>query len=82
VDGHHDRHLKRLGQRTEAASARVQMSLFKGGHRIYAESVGGYYIYLLLPDDVNDIELARDGANESIFIAPGSVFASTKQPVG
>jgi hypothetical protein len=54
------------------------MSLFKGGHRIYAESVGGYYIYLLPPDDVSDIELARDGANESIFIAPGSVFASTK----
>ena len=78
ADRHYDRHLKRLGQRTEAASNRVHASLLKAGHRIYSDAIGGYYVYLLLPEGVDDIELAREGAKESIFIAPGSVFCVDK----
>lgn len=74
VDGHYDRHLKRLGQRTEVALARVQESLLRAGHRIYSETNGGYYLYLMLPEGLDDMELARQGAKESIFIAPGSLF--------
>lgn len=78
VDGHYDRHLKRLGQRTEAALARVRDSLLRTGHRIYADINGGYYLYLMLPHGVSDMDLAREGAKESIFIAPGSLFCLDK----
>jgi DNA-binding transcriptional MocR family regulator len=74
VAGHYDRHLKRLGQRTEAALTRVRDNLLRGGHRIYAGKNNGYYLYLMLPEGVDDMELARRGAKESIFIAPGSLF--------
>ncbi|MDQ0470525.1 aminotransferase-like domain-containing protein [Labrys wisconsinensis] len=76
--GHYDRHLKRLGQRIETASGRVQSKLRQAGHRIFSDSVGGYYLYLQLPPGADDIALARDGARESIFIAPGSVFCVDK----
>jgi DNA-binding transcriptional MocR family regulator len=79
VDGHYDRHLKRLGQRIEAASDRVETKLRQAGHRIFVESGNGYYVYLLLPDGLDDIALAREGAKESIFIAPGSVFCIDKK---
>lgn len=79
VDGHYDRHLKRLGQRIEAASDRVETKLCQAGHRIFVESGNGYYVYLLLPDGLDDIALAREGAKESIFIAPGSVFCIDKK---
>jgi DNA-binding transcriptional MocR family regulator len=78
VDGHYDRHLKRLGQRTESALDSVQDTLQRAGHRIYSETNGGYYLYLMLPERMNDMELARQGAMESIFIAPGSLFCLDK----
>ncbi len=78
ADRHYDRHLKRLGQRTETASIRVHTSLLQAGYRIYSDSIGGYYVYLLLPEGVDDIELAREGAKENIFIAPGSLFCVDK----
>jgi DNA-binding transcriptional MocR family regulator len=77
-DGHYDRHLKRLTQRVAAASQRVQASLAKTGCQIFSSTIGGYYLYLLLPEGVDDIGLAREGAKEGIFIAPGSVFCIDK----
>ena len=79
ADGHYDRHLKRLMQRVELASAQVQTSLARAGCQVLASAIGGYYLYLLLPEGVDDIELAREGAKESIFIAPGSVFCIDKK---
>jgi DNA-binding transcriptional MocR family regulator len=78
ADGHYDRHLKRLAQRIAAASETVRSQLSQAGHRVFADTVEGYYLYLMLPTGVNDIQLARDGARESIFIAPGSVFCVDK----
>jgi len=78
LDGHYDRHLKRLGQRIEAASDRVRPKLKQAGHHVFSDTVDGYYLYLILPKTVDDIELAREGAREGIFIAPGSVFCVDK----
>lgn len=78
ADGHYGRHLKRLGQRTETAIDRTQTDLLRAGHRIYAPTKAGYYLYLLLPEGIDDMELARRGAQESIFIAPGSLFCVDK----
>jgi DNA-binding transcriptional MocR family regulator len=79
VDGHYDRHLKRLVQRIEGAANRVQATLRQMGCRVFSDAIGGYYLYLLLPEGKSDIDLARAGAKESIFIAPGSVFSIDKQ---
>ncbi|MCD1633326.1 PLP-dependent aminotransferase family protein [Martelella mediterranea] len=78
ADGHYDRHLRRLWQRISNASETVQEKLRQAGWQTYADMIGGYYQYLLLPEGVSDIELARKGARESIFIAPGSVFCVDK----
>lgn len=78
-EGHYDRHLKRLAQRIETAATRVHSALSRNGYSIFAGNGGGYYLYLMLPEGIDDIELARLGARESIFIAPGSVFCIDKQ---
>ncbi|MBC8719640.1 PLP-dependent aminotransferase family protein [Ochrobactrum sp. Marseille-Q0166] len=79
AEGHYDRHLKRLWQRIETASDEFQHRIDQAGWQCFSNDVGGYYKYLLLPAGVNDLELARAGAQESIFIAPGSVFCIDKQ---
>lgn len=78
VEGHYDRHLKRLAGRIEGAAIRATEKLKRGGHDVFAGNGGGYYLYLLLPQQIDDIEFARRGARENIFIAPGSVFCLTK----
>lgn len=77
-DGHYDRHLKRLAQRIEGASQRVMTRLAQAGWDVFSDTVAGYYLYMLLPEGSSDIEMAREGAKESIFIAPGSVFCVDK----
>jgi DNA-binding transcriptional MocR family regulator len=79
VEGHYRRHLKRLGQRVRQATDKVVPRLLKTGLKLFAEPTGGYYAYLELPPHVDDIELARKGARQGIFIAPGCVFAPGKQ---
>jgi DNA-binding transcriptional MocR family regulator len=78
AEGHYDRHLKRLTNRIDAAALRVLQTLKQQGYDVFAGNGGGYYLYLLLPPKIGDIELARLGAKESIFIAPGSVFCLDK----
>jgi DNA-binding transcriptional MocR family regulator len=75
TDGHYRRHLKRLGDRITQASNTVCSLMQQKGYKLFAEPTGGYYIYLELP---HDIQLARDAARESIFIAPGSLFSVSK----
>jgi DNA-binding transcriptional MocR family regulator len=77
-DGHYDRHLKRLANRIDGAAFRVLQKLRQQGFDVFAGNGGGYYLYLLLPSKIDDIELARRGAREGIFIAPGSVFCVEK----
>jgi DNA-binding transcriptional MocR family regulator len=43
-----------------------------------SSSVGGYYIWAELPPNVDEIDLARSAAEKSIFIAPGTVFTTTR----
>lgn len=78
VEGHYDRHLKRLASRIDGAAIRVLQKLKLQGYDVFAGNGGGYYLYLLLPKQIDDIEFARRGARESIFIAPGSVFCLNK----
>ena len=78
ADGHYDRHLKRLAQRIDSAALRVSQKLKSCGYDVFSQNGGGYYLYLMLPGHIDDIELARRAAAESIFIAPGSVFCLSR----
>ncbi|RWO86175.1 PLP-dependent aminotransferase family protein [Mesorhizobium sp.] len=78
-EGHYRRHLKRLAQRVQQATETVVPRLQKMGLKLFAEPTGGYYVYLELPEYVDDIALAREGARQGIFIAPGTVFSPERQ---
>jgi DNA-binding transcriptional MocR family regulator len=77
-DGHYDHHLKRLGRRIQTAAARVRGNLTKAGMSIFSDRTDGYYLYMQLPQGMDDIEVARLAAKRGIFIAPGSVFCIDK----
>lgn len=79
-DGHYRRHLKRLGSRIRKATETVVGNLEDLGFTLFAEPTGGYYVYLMLPQGMDDIQLAKEAAKQGIFIAPGSVFCVDKNP--
>jgi DNA-binding transcriptional MocR family regulator len=79
VEGHYRRHLKRLGRRIAGATDTVTANLQRHGFEVFTEPTGGYYVYLVLPPHVDDIALAKAGAQEGIFIAPGSVFCVDRE---
>jgi hypothetical protein len=80
-DGHYLRHLKRLGNRIRSATDKVVANLDRRGFRPFAEPSGGYYVYVMLPMGIGDIQFAKDASREGIFIAPGSVF-NVEEKVG
>ncbi|KXF75384.1 hypothetical protein ATN84_19165 [Paramesorhizobium deserti] len=73
-DGHYRHHLKRLNGRVKEAQLSAVRILRKLGLRPEIEETDGYYMWVALPQGVDDIELTRRAARESIFLAPGSVF--------
>ena len=72
----YDKHLKRLGQRIEAASADLAAVFARLGLATHSPPGHGYYTYLELPERENDLEIAQRAARESIFLAPGTFFAA------
>lgn len=73
-DGHYRHHLKRLNSRVRDAQLSAVRILRKMGLRPVIEETDGYYMWVALPEGIDDIELTRRAARESIFLAPGSVF--------
>jgi DNA-binding transcriptional MocR family regulator len=73
-DGHYRHHLKRLDRRvSEARNAALRM-LHGMGMQAEIEDGEGYYLWVPLPEGIDDIELTRTAAREGIFLAPGSIF--------
>lgn len=79
-EGHYRRHLRRLADRVQGATETAVPRLLKTGLSLFCEPTGGYYVFLKLPRDIDDIALAREAAREGIFIAPGSVFSPGQKP--
>ena len=73
-DGHYRHHLKRLNARVKEAQLAALRTLRKLGLQPWLEDVDGYYMWVALPEGIDDITLTRRAARESIFLAPGSVF--------
>lgn len=73
-DGRYRKHLNRLASRIAKATDSVVANLNRRRLEIFTPPTGGYYVYLKLPSGVDDIDYAKVGAREGLFIAPGSVF--------
>jgi DNA-binding transcriptional MocR family regulator len=73
-DGRYRKHLNRLAHRIAKATDNVVENLERRRLELFTPPTGGYYVYLKLPTGIDDIEYAKVGAREGLFIAPGGVF--------
>jgi DNA-binding transcriptional MocR family regulator len=64
-----------LRARIEGATVAVLRDLERVGVRIFAPPSGGFYQWALLPPGTDEADLARRASEQSIFMAPGAVFA-------
>jgi DNA-binding transcriptional MocR family regulator len=73
--GHYRRHMVRFKARLEEASVRAEFAMKGLGVNIHPRSSMACYMWLELPEQFSELELARNAADQGIFIAPGSVFS-------
>ena len=74
ASGQYVRHLRRLRQRVRDATSDVRQKLAETGLTIAEGGQGGFYVWGLLPDGTDEVEMCRDAASQGIFLAPGRVF--------
>lgn len=74
VGGHYLRHLRRLRARVERAAEAAFADLSGTGLSI-ARPQSGFYLWAELPEGRDELDLCRQAAAESIFLAPGQVFS-------
>ena len=79
ASGQYRRHLTRLKNRISNAQDTAVTTLESLGIKVFGMPSGGYYIWGEFPGHVDDVDLARQAAEESIFIAPGSMFAPDRK---
>lgn len=72
--GQYRRHLSRLKVRLDEALSLSLKTLSRLGMPVFADQHHGYYLWVELPPQVNEIEFARKAAAKGIFLAPGAVF--------
>lgn len=77
--GHYLRHLRRLKSRVEDAHKAAHAQMEALGLTVRESSTSGFYLWTEFPDRVDELELCRQAAEQSIFIAPGSVFRPNRK---
>lgn len=78
--GQYRKHLVRLRSKLEQVQAPALRGLEELGLQVYAPHGGGYYLWCLLPVNMDEIALARRAAAAGIFLAPGRVFYPDRKP--
>lgn len=76
--GHYLRHLRRLRSRLEEARRQSVAALQALGLRVDGAAGSGFYLWAELPETIDELDLCRRAAAESIFLAPGDVFHPTR----
>ncbi|WAP69092.1 aminotransferase-like domain-containing protein [Jiella pelagia] len=76
--GQYLRHLRRLRSRVESANAATVAELEAIGLSVRAGKVPGFYLWAELGRSVDELAICRAAAEESIFLAPGSVFSPNR----
>ena len=72
--GHYLRHIRRLRARVAEATTRAVADLGAMGLPVSRPRDGGFYLWAELPAGTDELELCRQAAAQSIFLAPGRVF--------
>ncbi|WP_203074815.1 aminotransferase-like domain-containing protein [Falsiroseomonas ponticola] len=72
--GHYLRHLRRLRQRVEAATALAVRQLGEAGWPVAPPAGGGLYLWVPFPAGLDEAEICHRASAEGIFLAPGSIF--------
>ena len=78
--GHYLRHLRRLRTRIEAANESAVSALEGAGLQIQPSRVPGFYLWGEFERKLDETALCQAAAEESIFLAPGSMFRPDRQP--
>lgn len=78
--GHYVRHLRRLRGRVAEASSHAAGALTDMGLTVATPSHPGFYLWVELPPGTDELALCRRAAADSIFLAPGQVFAPDRSP--
>jgi DNA-binding transcriptional MocR family regulator len=79
VSGQYLRHLRGLKAHVAEATASVLPSLQSVGIETPVAPAGGYYVWGVLPPGTDEVALVKAAAAESIFVAPGFVFAADRR---
>lgn len=74
TSGRYRGHLKRLTGRIEEATRQAYDTLHEIGLPVFGQPRGGFYMWCGLPEPINDTQLSRIAAEQSILLAPGSAF--------
>ncbi|AOW14481.1 GntR family transcriptional regulator [Hydrogenophaga crassostreae] len=77
--GQYRRHIARLKARLAEAHGPAVKALERAGVEVHPSDPGGYYLWVDLPRQSDELELVRDAASQGIFLAPGSVFYPDRQ---
>jgi len=74
VSQRYQKHLKRLKQRIDAARQSYLSRITQLGLKVFDPNERGFYSLLLLPDHIDESQLARNASDKGIFVAPGRLF--------
>lgn len=78
--GQYLRHLRRLRNRVAEAFTRSVTALGELGLQFDVPRTPGFYLWLYLPEGVDEIELYSEAAAQGIFVASGRVFHADRLP--
>ncbi|MDP2609681.1 MULTISPECIES: PLP-dependent aminotransferase family protein [unclassified Oceanobacter] len=79
--GHYDRHLRKLRQTISSNRVRFQNALqqFFPPQTLISQPLGGYCLWIQLPDGVSSGLLFHLAREQSISIVPGSLFSNSER---
>ncbi|HEY9096934.1 MAG TPA: PLP-dependent aminotransferase family protein, partial [Hydrogenophaga sp.] len=77
--GQYRRHIARLKTRLAEAHGPATRALERAGVKVHPGDPGGYYLWVELPGNTDELELVRRAASHGIFLAPGAVFYPDRQ---
>lgn len=80
ANGQYLKHLRKLRPMVEQAATKALSEFTELGLSVPYRSEGTYYMWLELGRELDDIALARNAADRSIFLAPGTLFYPEKKP--
>jgi DNA-binding transcriptional MocR family regulator len=75
TDGNYRKHVEGLRDRLRAASVRVRKQLEARGLSLWTKSKGGMFLWAMLPEGFDSVEIARRAMADGIALAPGNVFS-------